>query len=150
MGCHVTVFSSTDSKREEALKLGANSFVATKGVSSLQVDGKIDHLLICASFQPDWKLFLPIMAPGGSLYPLTVSEGDLKIPYMPIVAGQLNIQGSLVAARNVHMEMLAFAALHQIRPVIEEFPMTVEGIEEAFHKLEAGKMRYRAVIVAPQ
>ncbi|EKD21762.1 uncharacterized protein L3040_005748 [Drepanopeziza brunnea f. sp. 'multigermtubi'] len=150
MGCHVTVFSGTDSKRDEALQLGADSFIATKGASSLDVAGKIDHLLICTSFQPDWKLFLPIMAPGGKIYPLTVSDGDLSIPYMPLIASELSIQGSLVAARNVHMDMIAFAARHQIRPVIEEFPMTVEGIEEAMKKLADGKMRYRGVLVAPQ
>jgi len=44
--------------------------------------------------------------------------------------------------------MLAFAAHHQIRPIIEQFPMTVEGIEESMKKLEDGKMRYRGVVVA--
>ncbi|OWP06793.1 hypothetical protein B2J93_8850 [Marssonina coronariae] len=149
MGCHVTVFSGTNSKRDEALILGANEFVATKGVESLKVSDKIDQLLICTSFMPDWELFLPIMAPGGTLYPLTVAGGDLKIPYSPLLERQLNIQGSLVAARNVHNEMLRFAALHQIRPVIEEFPMTVDGIEASMKKLAEGKMRYRGVIVAP-
>jgi len=52
-----------------------------------------------------------------------------------------------VAARAVHNEMFAFAAQHQIRPVIEKFPMTVEGIEACMTKLEEGKMRYRGVLV---
>ncbi|KAK2625208.1 hypothetical protein QTJ16_005577 [Diplocarpon rosae] len=149
MGCHVTVFSSTNRKRDEALQLGAHEFVATKGVESLEVSDKIDQLLICSSIMPDWKQFLPIMAPAGTLYPLTVAGGDLTIPYPPLLEQQLNIQGSLVAARSVHNEMLGFAALHQIRPVIEEFPMTVEGIETSMKKLAEGQMRYRGVLVAP-
>ena len=148
MGCKVIVFSSTDSKKDEAIKLGADQFVATKDVRELPVSAPIDHLLVTTSFQPAWKQFLPIMAPGGTIYPLTVSSEDLQIPYMPIIAGQLRIQGSLVAARQVHREMLAFAAQHGIRPIIEEFPMTVEGIEESMKKLEEGKMRYRGVVVA--
>lgn len=148
MGCEVVVFSQTDSKKEEAFKLGATEFVATKGVKELQVSGPIDHLLVTTSVQPDWTQFLPIMAPGGAIYPLTVSADDLSIPYMPILAGELKIQGSLVAARQVHRDMLAFAAHHQIRPIIEQFPMTVEGIEESMKKLEDGKMRYRGVVVA--
>lgn len=148
MGCQVVVFSSTDSKKEEALKLGADEFIATKGAKELHVSGPIDHLLVTTSFQPDWKQFLPIMAPGGTIYPLTVSPEDLKIPYMPIIAGELKIQGSLVAARQVHREMLSFAAYHQIRPIIEQFPMTIEGITESMKKLEDGKMRYRGVVVA--
>jgi len=147
MGSDVVVFSTTDSKKEEAMKLGATEFVATKGVKELQVSGAIDHLLVTTSQQPDWKQFLPIMAPGGSIYPLTVSNEDLKIPYMPIIAGELKVQGSLVAARQVHRDMLAFAAHHQIKPIIETFPMTAEGIEESMQKLDEGKMRYRAVLV---
>jgi D-arabinose 1-dehydrogenase-like Zn-dependent alcohol dehydrogenase len=44
--------------------------------------------------------------------------------------------------------MLRFAAIHQIRPIIEQFPMTVDGITEAMKKLEEGGMRYRGVLVA--
>jgi D-arabinose 1-dehydrogenase-like Zn-dependent alcohol dehydrogenase len=42
--------------------------------------------------------------------------------------------------------MLEFAARHNIQAMIEEFPMTEEGITEAFDKLDAGKLRYRAVL----
>lgn len=148
MGCQVTVFSSSDSKKEEAFSLGATDFVATKGAKELHVSGPIDHLMVTTSFQPDWKQFLPILAPGATIYPLTVSNDDFSIPYMPVLAGELRIQGSLVAARQVHREMLLFAAQHEIKPIIEKFPMTVEGITESMKKLEDGKMRYRAVVVA--
>jgi D-arabinose 1-dehydrogenase-like Zn-dependent alcohol dehydrogenase len=149
MGCEVIVFSSTESKRAEAIALGATEFVATKGAKSLDVQ-PIDHLLVTSSFQPDWNLYLPVMAPGGTVYPLTVSHGDFTIPYMPILAGELKIQGSLVAARQVQREMLYFAARHEIVPTIESFPMTVEGITEAMEKLKSGDMRYRGVVVAQE
>ncbi|EEB99939.1 hypothetical protein MPER_00249, partial [Moniliophthora perniciosa FA553] len=35
MGCDVVVFSSSESKRKEALALGASEFYATKGVANL-------------------------------------------------------------------------------------------------------------------
>jgi len=43
---------------------------------------------------------------------------------------------------------LAFAALHNIKPVSEKFPLTGEGIEDALDKLEKGTIRYRGVLVA--
>jgi D-arabinose 1-dehydrogenase-like Zn-dependent alcohol dehydrogenase len=79
---------------------------------------------------------------------LSVSQGDLKVPYIPIISSGLKIQGSLVAAREIHREMLEFAAIHKIKPVIETFPINVAGVEEAFKKLEEGAMRYRGVLVA--
>jgi D-arabinose 1-dehydrogenase-like Zn-dependent alcohol dehydrogenase len=44
--------------------------------------------------------------------------------------------------------MLEFADFHGIKPVIETFPMTGQGIEEALQKLDEGKIRYRGVLVA--
>ena len=43
--------------------------------------------------------------------------------------------------------MLRFAALHGIKPIVQEFPLNVTGIEEAIEKLEKGEIRYRAVLV---
>lgn len=44
--------------------------------------------------------------------------------------------------------VLEFAAMHKIKAVIEEFPMTEEGVQEAFEKLDAGKLHFKAVLVA--
>ncbi|KAJ9614519.1 hypothetical protein H2200_002656 [Cladophialophora chaetospira] len=148
MGCEVVVFSGTDSKKDEAIKLGAREFVATKGQKELKVSKPIDHLLVTTASQPDWNLYLPIMAPSGTIYPLTVSNDDLKVPYMGILLNGLKIQGSLVAAREIHREMLEFAAIHNIKPIVQTFPLTQDGVIDAFQRLEDGKMRYRGVLVA--
>jgi hypothetical protein len=37
------------------------------------------------------------MAPGGTIFPLGVSDGNISIPYMPMIAQGLRIQGVLVA-----------------------------------------------------
>ncbi len=59
----------------------------------------------------------------------------------------LTVQGSVVAARDVHRQMLDFAALHKIEPIMEKFPMTEKGITEAMDKLDKGEMRYRGVLI---
>ncbi|KAF2707862.1 GroES-like protein [Pleomassaria siparia CBS 279.74] len=149
MGCDVVVFSNTEGKKDEALKLGASKFVATKGIKAgeLDIGRKLDALLVTASVQPDWKLILPAMAPDSKVFLLTVSPDDLVIPYMALIASGISIQGSLVAARAIHRQMLAFAAHHQIKPMNVEYPMTEEGITEAFDTLRAGNMRYRGVLI---
>lgn len=43
--------------------------------------------------------------------------------------------------------VLDFAALHRIKPVVQTYPMTEEGIKEAMDKLDRGEVRYRAVLV---
>ncbi|KAF2502874.1 GroES-like protein [Lophium mytilinum] len=147
MGCEVVVFSSSESKREEAISFGATEFFATKGLRELDIGRKIDCLLVTSSFQPDWTFYLPLMNMDSVIFPLSVSSGNLEIPYMPIIAQGIRIQGALVASRGIHTRMLAFAAQHHIKPTIMTYPMSVDGITEAMQKLNDGKIRYRAVLL---
>lgn len=91
---------------------------------------------------------LPVVQPGGTIFPITVSGSELNVPAMPIMLAGIRVQGSMPCSRGLHVKMLRFAALHDIRPIVEEFPMSVDGIEDAMARLEEGRMRYRAVLVA--
>lgn len=81
LGCKVVVLSGSDMKKDEAMKLGAHEFIATKGVKELKVSRPLDRLLVTTSAQPDWEQLIPIMAPGATIHPLSVSDGNLSIPY---------------------------------------------------------------------
>lgn len=148
MGCEVVVFSGTENKKEEAIQLGAAEFHATSGVKELKLTKPIDNLIVTTSSQPDWPLFLNVMAPGGVISPLSVDANDLKIPYMPLLVNGLRIQGGITSSRQVHRDMLAFAAFHNIKPVKMTFPLTLEGVKRSLQTLEEGKMRYRGILVA--
>jgi len=96
----------------------------------------------------DWKLYIPIMAPRGIIIPLSVSSGNLSVPYSPLILQGLRIQGSLVASRHTHRQMLEFAARHGIKPMLTKFPLSLDGLKQAWVALEEGKMRYRGVLTA--
>ena len=147
MGCQVVVFSGTDSKRDEAMKLGATEFYATKGAKELKIGKPVDNLVVSTSSQPDWNLYIPVLAPGAAISPLSVAMEDFRFPYMTLVGHGLRILGSIVSARKVHQDMLEFAAFHGIKPINVLYPMTVEGIQDCMNTLEEGKMRYRGVLV---
>ncbi|KAG8529552.1 uncharacterized protein KY384_006189 [Bacidia gigantensis] len=147
MGCEVVVFSSTDSKKEEAMRLGATEFVATKDAKKLDVK-PLSRLVVTTSQMPDWEPYIPILAPGAKIFPLTVSMGNFEFPQMPMITQGITVQGTVVAPRSVHMKMLDFCAMHGIKPVTQEFPLTKPGIEDALEHLTSGKMRYRGVLVA--
>ncbi|MGD1717100.1 hypothetical protein [Dapis sp. BLCC M172] len=49
--------------------------------------------------------------------------------------------GSVVGGRRFMTEMLEFAAIHQIKPMIETMP--ISQINEAMDKVLANKARYR-------
>ena len=129
------------------MKLGATEFYATKGAKELKIGKPVDNLVVSTSSQPDWNLYIPVLAPGAAISPLSVAMEDFRFPYMTLVGHGLRILGSIVSARKVHQDMLEFAAFHGIKPINVLYPMTVEGIQDCMNTLEEGKMRYRGVLV---
>ncbi|UKZ94656.1 uncharacterized protein TrAFT101_009509 [Trichoderma asperellum] len=93
MGCEVAVFSTTEQKRAEALAFRASEFYPTRDVGKLEIRAPIDHLLVTANAQPDWSLYLLIMALEGTVYPITVSFNKIAVPAMDLIMGGLRNQG---------------------------------------------------------
>lgn len=90
--------------------------------------------------------YTPILANRAHIYPLTISTDDFKMNQFSMIQKEITVR-VLCASTVVQVkEMLSFAARHKIRPIIEEFPMTLQGVNEALDKLAAGKMRYRGVL----
>lgn len=57
MGCRVVVFSGTESKREEAMKLGATEFYTAADLKNGNTPKRfVNHLLVTTSQLPDWSL----------------------------------------------------------------------------------------------
>jgi len=101
IGCDVVVFSGSEDKREEAMRLGAKEFYATKGVSDLTSFGMkpIERLVITTSAKLDLSQFYSIITPQATILPLTVADGDLIAPYSPTLLQGQKIIGSKLATR---------------------------------------------------
>jgi D-arabinose 1-dehydrogenase-like Zn-dependent alcohol dehydrogenase len=149
MGCEVVAISGSDSKKDEALNLGATHFISTAGKKKLDIGKKINHLVVTTSKLPDWNLYADILAPMASIYPQRATDFSQKLefPFMKFLLEGWKFIGSTVPPKHVYIEMLDFAALHGVKPVIEKFPMTRQGVEDGLKKLEEG-MRYRGVLYA--
>ena len=81
------------------------------------------------------------------MFPLTISTEAIKVSPLELISGSLRIIGSGLATIASVRSMLEFAAKHNIKPQIEKFPMTRDGVVAAMQKLRDGKMRYRGVLV---
>jgi len=88
------------------------------------------------------------MAPGGTIYPLTVDFGKTPVRVLKLITTGLSIQGSAGASRREIRRMLNFCVQHDIHPTIMTWPLTQKGATEALKTLKEGKMRYRGVLVA--
>ena len=80
-GCEVTVLSTSTAKRDDAFKLGASKFAATKGPWTEKMKGTIDVLLMVASIKPDkWDEYISILKPRGKIILVTAGSDTLGIP----------------------------------------------------------------------
>jgi alcohol/geraniol dehydrogenase (NADP+) len=65
-GCEVTAFTSSNSNREEALKLGAHKVVNTRDKEQLKkIAGSLDFILSTVNAMLDWQGYVEALAPKG-------------------------------------------------------------------------------------
>lgn len=82
----------------------------------------------------------------GAIYPLTIDFAPLVVPFQLFLQREISFVSSCTATPEETRKMLEFAAEYGIKPIIETFPMSKEGAEEAIDRLNSGKLRYRAVL----
>lgn len=146
MGMEVTAFSSTPSKAEEAREFGAHHFIDINDQAAVTAAAnQFDFILSSSISAPLCATFIPLLRPKGKLCILGGLEQELKLQVVSLVDGRKSICGSNIASRQVIKEMLAFSALHGIKPKVELFPM--EDINKAIALLRKNMVRYRAVLV---
>lgn len=149
MGMGVVVLSTSESKKGEALSLGASRFAVSNGKEAIDIGTtKLDALLVTASVDIEWDAYLPLLKPQAMILPLTVHFGNFSIPQYPLIGFGYRVQGTVISSRSELKKMLEFAARNNVRPVTMLFPLNKVGIEDSIKTLSDGKMRYRGVLVA--
>lgn len=147
VGCDVIAYASTESKRDDALAFGAKEFHVTRDFVPQTPVAPVQQLLWCRDVPPDFSKLIPQVACDGVIYMLSVGLQTVQVPMKQLVANGIRIQGLSGASRRTIRKMLQFVHARQIHPTIMTWPMTVEGIEDAFRTLSEGKMRYRGVLI---
>ncbi len=143
-GCHVTAFSTSPAKEEEARGFGAYDFVSTNDGKGLQkLTGSLDMILVTVNVELDWDAYIAALKPKGVLH-IVGAAPKITASVFPLILGQKSISASPSGSAATLREMLEFCGRHRIEPQVETFPMS--GINEAFEKLHRGKPRYRIVL----
>jgi uncharacterized zinc-type alcohol dehydrogenase-like protein len=144
-GCRVTAFTSSGSKRQQALDMGAHDTIDSRDPDAIKAAaGRFDLLLSTVNVNLDWGAYLAALKPRGRLHLLGVLVEPIELPHFPMLFGQLSVSASPVGSPLTIRRMLDFAARHQVAPVTEHFPM--DKVNDAMEHLRAGKARYRIVL----
>jgi len=144
MGAHVTVLSHSPGKRDDALKLGADDFLATKDASIFQANVKrFDFILDTVSAQHDYNAYLGLLKRDGTMV-LVGAPDPTPVHAFSLIAGRKRLAGSLIGGIRETQEMLDFCAKHDVVSDIELIP--IDKINEAYDRMVRNDVRYRFVI----
>ncbi|KAH6774059.1 cinnamyl-alcohol dehydrogenase [Perilla frutescens var. hirtella] len=144
-GLKVTVFSTSVSKRDEALNLlGADKFVISSDEKEMKaLGGTFDFIINTASGDVSFDLYLSLLKTMGVLV-LVGFPNEVKFLPGSLNLGSKIVAGSLTGGTKQTQEMLVFCAEHKIYPEIELIP--IQYCNEAIERVVKKDVKYRFVI----
>ncbi len=144
MGAEVTVLSRSESKREDAERLGAHAFLNTTDKAAMKAKSAyFDMVLNTIPVRHDVAPYLHLLRIDG----VQVLVGMIdKMPEMHtgVLLGRKVLTGSGIGGLAETQEMLDFCAEKGILPDIETIKM--QDIEAAYDRMEVSDIKYRFVI----
>ncbi|KAJ1995186.1 hypothetical protein GGI25_002106 [Coemansia spiralis] len=147
LGAEVIAFSHSPSKREQCLKLGASKFVDTSNKDDVDaVRHTLKYLFITSNAKTNqYNDYITWMDFEGQVVLLSIPEGTLSFKPAEFVRTEVAITGSMIGGVNIIKEALSFADKHNIRPIIERYPLS--EVNAALKHMDDGKARYRIVLI---
>ncbi|XP_028122587.1 probable cinnamyl alcohol dehydrogenase 1 [Camellia sinensis] len=144
-GLSVTVFSTSISKKDEALnKLGADNFVISSDKEQMKaMTNSLNFIIDLASGDHPIDQYMPLLKTSGS-FVLVGAPSEIKVNPISLIMGMKTICGSMVGGTKETQDMLDFCATQKIYPDIEIIP--IEYINEALERMIKGDVKYRFVI----
>ncbi len=145
MGAEVTLFSSSNRKREDAKRLGAHEYVVSNdGAQMSKMADRLDFVLDTVSADHDIGSLLATVRLDGTMVMVGAPEKPLALPAFPLLTNRRSIAGSGIGGIAETQEMLDFCAAHHVTADVEVIPM--RKVNEAYDRLVKGDVRYRFVI----
>ncbi len=145
MGAEVSVLSHSVKKKEDALKLGADSYYDTSMPETFtDLVGKFDLIINTVSANIDINLYLKMLKVDGTLLNVGAPGEPLSVSAFSLIMGRKSFAGSLIGGIRETQEMLDFCSLHNIGADIEV--ISADKIDEAYARILKSDVRYRFVI----
>ena len=148
MGAHVVAFTTSESKRQDALDLGADEVVVSRDRDEMKKHQRsFDFILDTVAASHDLDAFTSLLKRDGTLCLVGVPEHGHPSPNVAtLIFGRRSIAGSLIGGIPETQEMLDFCAEKGIVADIEM--ISARDIDDAYERMLRSDVKYRFVIDA--
>lgn len=141
-GAHVVVFSTSQSKKEDALRLGADEVIISTNPEEMQQhSGTFNFILDTVSADHDINAYLGMLGRGGNITMVGAPEKPLQLSAFALLFGQKSLSGSIIGGIAETQEMLDFCGEHNITSDVEIIP--IQQVNEAYERLVKSDVKYR-------
>lgn len=146
MGAHVVAITTSESKRADALRLGAHEVVVSRNADEMAVHRlSLDFILNTVAASHSLDPFLELLKRDGTMSMAGAPEHrHPAIDVSHLVLKRRSIAGSVVGGIAETQEMLDFCAAHGIVSDIEM--VEASQIEASYTRIISGDVKYRFVI----
>ncbi len=146
MGAHVVLFTTSESKREDGLRLGADEVVVSRNPDEMATQAnRLDFILNTVAAPHDLDAFLSLLKRDGTMTLVGAPDHPHPSPTVfNLIFKRRSLAGSLIGGIRETQEMLDFCAKHGIVSDIEIIAM--KDINEAYERMIKGDVKYRFVI----
>ncbi|RAV31063.1 NAD(P)-dependent alcohol dehydrogenase [Sinomicrobium soli] len=144
MGAHVTVFTTSQAKADDARRLGADDVVLSTDAEQMGSCPGQDMILDTVSARHDINTYINLLKVDGSLVMVGLPAEQLEIGASNVVHGRKSFSGSNIGGIAETQEVLDFCAEHNITAEIEL--IDVNQINNAFERLAKSDVKYRFVV----
>lgn len=141
-GFHTIAVSRSKDKEEMIRQLGADDVVSD--AAGLEAIGGADVILCTGNSSKSVSESVRGLRPDGRLVVMGLDAEPVQISPMDLIIKRIKVLGSQQNNREYLYEALDLVAKGKVKPMIETFAL--DEIALAYHKVEKGQVRFRAVI----
>ncbi|MBA3526531.1 MAG: NAD(P)-dependent alcohol dehydrogenase [Pseudomonadota bacterium] len=146
MGARTVAFTTSQSKREDARRLGADEVIVSRNPAEMEAHaGSFDFILDTVAASHDLDAFTQLLKRDGTLCLVGAPEHPHPTPNVgALIFQRRSIAGSLIGGLPETQEMLDFCAERGIVSDIEMIP--AQSVDEAYERMLNSDVKYRFVI----
>jgi uncharacterized zinc-type alcohol dehydrogenase-like protein len=142
LGAHTVVFTTSESKKDDALRLGADEVVLSRDANQMNAHaGSFDFILDAVAAPHDLNAYINLLSRDGNITLVGAPPEPLPIAAMGLIFKRRSFSGSLIGGIAETQEMLDFCGQHNITSDVEVIP--IQKINEAYERLLKSDVKYR-------
>jgi uncharacterized zinc-type alcohol dehydrogenase-like protein len=142
LGAHTVAFTTSPSKKEDALRLGADEVVLSRNADEMAKHaGSFDFILDAVAAPHDINAYIQMLRRDGNITMVGAPDKPLPVNVFGLIFGRRSFSGSPIGGIAETQEMLNFCGQHNIASDVEVIP--IQKLNEAYERLVRSDVKYR-------